>query len=95
MIFLIQINDTMQLNLRQLMALEGIMVSVERALAIAKLEPEKPLITDYDRANTTLMKDMKNPGNQTIWPRNPAIRFTNFSMRYRPELPLALKNISF
>lgn len=29
------------------------------------------------------------------WPERPTISVKNFSMRYRKELPLVLKNISF
>lgn len=49
-VFLLQVSDYMQWFLRQIINMESIMVSVERSVAIANLEPEAPLRTEYDKA---------------------------------------------
>jgi len=39
-----------------------------------------------------VVEDRRPPDN---WPRMGSIRFTNVKMRYRPNLPLVLRNVSF
>lgn len=39
-----------------------------------------------------VVEDRRPPDN---WPRTGSIRFSNVKMRYRPNLPLVLKGISF
>lgn len=40
----------------------------------------------------SVVEDRRPPDN---WPRMGSIRFTNVKMRYRPNLPLVLRNVSF
>ena len=47
-VFLAQISDYLQWFLWQLVALESLMVSVERTFQITELNPEKELTTNYD-----------------------------------------------
>jgi ABC-type multidrug transport system fused ATPase/permease subunit len=56
-------------------------VSVERILEYAELEPEAP----------TVIEGHRPPAH---WPHDGAIEFKNYSTRYRAGLPLVLKNIS-
>ena len=49
-VFLIQINDYLQWFLRQMINMESIMVSVERSFIIKDIEPEKDLVSDYDKS---------------------------------------------
>jgi ATP-binding cassette subfamily C (CFTR/MRP) protein 4 len=60
------------------------MVSVERVLEFGKLEPEAALEEPGDAAVLS--------GN---WPQDGAIEYNNLMVRYRPNLPPALKDISF
>ena len=39
-----------------------------------------------------MVEDRRPPDN---WPRMGSIRFTNVKMRYRSNLPLVLRNVSF
>lgn len=50
-IYLFQITDYLQSFIRQIIGLESMMVSVERAMIIAELPSEKELVTDYDKQN--------------------------------------------
>ena len=59
------------------------LVSIERTFIIKDLKSEKELITEYDQI---LEKKPVKKGS---------ITFKSFNMRYRPELPLILKNVSF
>jgi ATP-binding cassette subfamily C (CFTR/MRP) protein 4 len=49
-VLLLQVSDYIQWFLRQIINTESIMVSVERGLALANLEPEAPLRTEYDKS---------------------------------------------
>lgn len=74
---------TNQLNwlVRQSTETETLMNSVERVLEFSRIEPEAPWTTEV----------RPEPG----WPSEGAIEFRDFSMRYRPGLPLVLQDLSF
>ena len=56
-------------------------VSVERILHYIRLEPEAPFELPEEK-----------PSRE--WPSEGNVEFKEYSMRYRPELDLCLKNIS-
>ncbi|BFI05699.1 protein MpABCC1 [Marchantia polymorpha subsp. ruderalis] len=58
------------------------MVAVERILQYSKLSSEAPLV----------IPDRKPPPN---WPAKGSITMTNVQMRYRADMPLVLKGVSF
>jgi ATP-binding cassette subfamily C (CFTR/MRP) protein 4 len=99
-IFLMQMSDTFQLFLRQVINMESIMVSVERGAAVTNLAPEADLRTDYDRS-LGFQDEIEEEKHETIlksrnpWPANASIEFKNFTMCYRPGLPPVLNNINF
>ncbi|QRV89229.1 ABC transporter transmembrane region [Ceratobasidium sp. AG-Ba] len=77
------LSTTQSLNwvVRSASEVEQNLVSVERVVGYINLEPEAPLeIPDADLPEG--------------WPRNGEIEFKDYCMRYRPELPLVLKNLS-
>lgn len=62
--------------------LEATMTHVERVIEYCGLEPEPPAVLDSDP-----------PRSQ--FPREGRVEFDHFSARYRPGLPLVLKDLSF
>lgn len=62
--------------------LETDLVSVERCLEYTRIESERPDEVPENR-----------PANE--WPSEGAIKFEAYSTKYRPELDLVLKSISF
>ena len=81
---LLQLAGLFQWMIRQSAEVVNQMVSVERVLAFGKLEPEAPLEQDDDVA---LLK--------RGWPKHGNIDVEGLTVRYRPSLPPALKNVSF
>ncbi|CAE6434162.1 unnamed protein product [Rhizoctonia solani] len=77
------LSTTQSLNwvVRSASEVEQNLVSVERVVNYINLEPEAPL----EIPDATLPVD---------WPRNGDIEFKDYCMRYRPELPLVLKNLT-
>lgn len=61
---------------------ENSMVSLERCLKYLTIPQEKPQITEED-------KNLEN------WPREGKINFKKFSVKYRPENEVVLKNLTF
>lgn len=62
--------------------LESNMISMERCLTYTNIETEKPQVMPND----TLLPD---------WPSQGKIQFKNYSVRYRPDTEIVLKNLSF
>ena len=60
------------------------MTAVERLFAFANVQSEAPYFREVD-------KQLES----SSWPAQGSIAFHDLSMRYRPELPLVLKNVSF
>ncbi|THH19236.1 hypothetical protein EW146_g1884 [Bondarzewia mesenterica] len=77
------LNTTTSLNwvVRSASEVEQNIVSVERIQQYIELEPEAP----YE------LPDSKPPED---WPSKGGLEFSEYSLRYRPELDLALKNIT-
>jgi ATP-binding cassette subfamily C (CFTR/MRP) protein 4 len=93
-ILLTGISDYLQYFLKQIITVESIMVSSERAMFITKLTPEAELRTKYDESIVELNDEIKSDGEvETLWPMIADIMMNNFSLRYRSDLPLVLKNI--
>jgi ABC-type multidrug transport system fused ATPase/permease subunit len=67
---------------------EGL-ISMERCLSYTNIPSEKALITDYD-------KELQNLNDKECnWPSKGEIEFSNYSVKYRPDTEIVLKNISF
>ncbi|WRT65913.1 uncharacterized protein IL334_002864 [Kwoniella shivajii] len=82
MSYTISVTGTLNWLVRSASEVEQNIVSVERVLGYANLPSEAP---DF-------VEDKKPSSN---WPEKGAIEFDKFSMRYRPELDLCLRDISF
>jgi ATP-binding cassette subfamily C (CFTR/MRP) protein 4 len=93
-ILLTSISDYLQYFLKQIITVESIMVSSERAMLITKLTPEADLRTHYDE-EVGLSEEVAKEEVETLWPTIAGLMMTNFSLRYREELPLVLKDIDF
>lgn len=81
MSYALQITSSLNWIVRQTVEVETNIVSVERVLEYANLPSEAPEIISKKRPPIS-------------WPSQGAVRFENYSTRYRSELPLVLKNIS-
>ncbi|KAF8747849.1 ABC transporter transmembrane region [Rhizoctonia solani] len=77
------LSTTQSLNwvVRSASEVEQNLVSVERVVNYINLEPEAPL-------------EIPDAALPADWPRNGDIEFKDYCMRYRPELPLVLKNLT-
>lgn len=79
--YALQVTQSLNWIVRMTVEVETNIVSVERMLEYSSLSSEAPLIIENNRP-------------QPHWPDRGGIEFKNYSSRYRPELPLVLKNIS-
>ncbi|CDK25829.1 unnamed protein product [Kuraishia capsulata CBS 1993] len=84
MSYTLQISGYLSFVIRSITMVEGYMVSVQRLVEYAY-----DLVQEADYESS--------PGNEVAdsWPTSGAIEFQNVSMRYRPTLPIVLKNVSF
>lgn len=80
MSYALQITTSLNWIVRQTVEVETNIVSVERVLEYARLPSEAPEIIPRHRA-------------PVAWPADGAVRFHNYSTRYREGLDLVLKNI--
>ncbi|KAI9689553.1 MAG: hypothetical protein M1822_010204 [Bathelium mastoideum] len=81
MSYALQITQSLNWIVRQTVEVETNIVSVERVLEYARLPSEAPEVISKNRPPIS-------------WPAHGAVRFDQYSTRYRPELDLVLKNIS-
>ncbi|KAK4697308.1 hypothetical protein P7C71_g748, partial [Lecanoromycetidae sp. Uapishka_2] len=81
MSYALQITTSLNWIVRQTVEVETNIVSVERVLEYARLPSEAP-----DRISKHRPK--------ISWPASGAVKFDNYSTRYRPGLDLVLKNIN-
>ncbi|KAI1196656.1 metal resistance protein YCF1 [Nemania serpens] len=81
MSYALQITTSLNWIVRQTVEVETNIVSVERILEYARLPSEAPEIIPRHRPPVS-------------WPANGAVKFRNFSARYREGLDLVLKNIN-
>lgn len=98
LIFLFNFGDLFQWFLRQIITTESLMISYERANQITGLAPEKELRTDYDRRaglEEEVAAAEEDRDVHTVWPEEPSLEFKNLSARYKPGLPLVIKDLSF
>ncbi|KAJ7880551.1 ABC transporter type 1, transmembrane domain-containing protein [Mycena olivaceomarginata] len=70
--------------LESLAVVENASVAIDRIQEFAELPPEEKTVS-----NETQMND------PSTWPSVGSLAFADFSMKYRGDLPLALKNLSF
>ncbi|KAL4462373.1 hypothetical protein ABPG72_003266 [Tetrahymena utriculariae] len=78
----------LQWGIRQFVNLDVAMTNTQRCLNFTKLEPEAELKTSYDDRLIKINKDQK-------FPIKGELVFKNVRMRYRKELDLVLKNLTF
>ncbi|OBA26632.1 P-loop containing nucleoside triphosphate hydrolase protein [Hanseniaspora valbyensis NRRL Y-1626] len=84
--YIIELASALRNMLVQTTAIENHMNSTERVCNYAtELDQEAP----YKSSNFFFKTERKN------WPSSGTIKYENVCMRYRPNLPLVLKNISF
>jgi len=88
--YLARISGDLNWGVQRLSMLENNMNSAERlAHYIDNLEQERPA----ERPDSKSPKG--DDEKKTFWPNAGVIEFRDVSMRYRPELPLVLRNVSF
>ena len=80
--YCVQIQDELVRYLTCRSNLENDMVGLERAIAYTKIIQERP-------------DKMKNDDEIGLWPSEGSIRFENYSVQYRPETEIVLKNLNF
>ncbi|XP_069342986.1 ATP-binding cassette sub-family C member 6 [Eulemur rufifrons] len=78
----LQVTQTLQWAVRSWTDLEGSIVSVER-------------MKDYARTPKEAPWRLPTCAARPPWPRGGQIEFRGFGLRYRPELPLAIRDVSF
>uniref|UniRef100_A0A2K6H0T0 ATP-binding cassette sub-family C member 6 n=1 Tax=Propithecus coquereli TaxID=379532 RepID=A0A2K6H0T0_PROCO len=78
----LQVTQTLQWAVRSWTDLEGSIVSVER-------------MRDYARTPKEAPWRLPTCAARPPWPRGGQIEFRGFGLRYRPELPLAIRDVSF
>ncbi|EPS42616.1 hypothetical protein H072_3436 [Dactylellina haptotyla CBS 200.50] len=81
MSYALQITQSLNWVVRQTVEVETNIVSVERILEYARLEPEAPEVVKKNRPSVA-------------WPTNGGVQFRNYSTRYREGLELVLKDIN-
>ena len=89
-VFIFQIGTVAQLVMRAFMNFESCMVNAKRAHAVAALEHEAALETDYDREQGINAEESLHE-----WPARADLRVQNVYMKYQLGLPYVLKDISF
>jgi ATP-binding cassette, subfamily C (CFTR/MRP), member 1 len=80
LVYSVQLTGLLQWTVRTVILTEDGMTSVERIVALENIKQERAGTCEGDPALDT-------------WPTVGKISFKNLSMRYRPELPLVLKNV--
>ncbi|ANB15991.1 ATP-binding cassette glutathione S-conjugate transporter YCF1 [Sugiyamaella lignohabitans] len=81
MSYALQITQSLNWIVRMTVEVETNIVSVERILEYSRLDSEAPEVIENNRPAAT-------------WPTEGAVVFNDYSVRYRPGLPLVLKNIN-
>jgi ABC-type multidrug transport system fused ATPase/permease subunit len=81
MSYSLQITQSLNWIVRQTVEVETNIVSVERVLEYARLPSEAPDVIFKNRPNIS-------------WPSQGAVKFNDYSTRYRPGLDLVLKNVN-
>ena len=80
--YCVQIQDELVRYLTCRSNLENDMVGLERAIAYTKIIQERP-------------DKMPKDEELGLWPSEGSIRFENYSVQYRPETEIVLKNLNF
>ena len=79
-VYVFETSHFTQVSVQQSSEVENLMTSVERVMAITKLESEPGYQTDTQRP--------------VHWPTNGEIHFTKVSLRYYPEGPVVLEDLN-
>ena len=82
LVYALSVTQTLNWMVRQSCEIETNIVSVERIKEYSEIEQEAPAIIDSNRP-------LDN------WPQQGNIVFKNYSTRYRVDLDLVLKDLSF
>ncbi|KAL4505504.1 hypothetical protein ABPG72_002566 [Tetrahymena utriculariae] len=86
--------ELLQWGMRQLVNLDVAMTNVQRCLNLTQIELEPSLKTNYDRQLENI--NFKQEGEQIKkFPFEGELVFKNVKMRYRQDLDLVLKDLSF
>ncbi|CAG8520388.1 12933_t:CDS:10 [Funneliformis mosseae] len=80
--YALSVTQALNWAVRQFCEIETNVVSVERVKEYIDLPSEAPVVIPDNRPDPT-------------WPQNGLIQYQNYSTRYRPELELVLKGVSF
>ncbi|CAI2167258.1 20609_t:CDS:10 [Funneliformis geosporum] len=80
--YALSVTQALNWAVRQFCEIETNVVSVERVKEYIDLPSEAPVVIPDNRPDPT-------------WPQNGSIEYQNYSTRYRPELELVLKGVSF
>jgi len=79
--------------------LEIDLIKMERCLSITKLPMEKKYIMKNDKdlfdRSEEITEDTLNCNYDLSWPIDGVIEFRNYSVRYRPDTNIVLKNLNF
>ena len=82
--YILQITSLFQWGFRMSAEVQNHFVSVDRILGYLQIEQEDHAPKEHDAALEV-----------ECWPRTGTIRFVEVQMRYRPELPLVLRSVTF
>jgi ATP-binding cassette subfamily C (CFTR/MRP) protein 1 len=94
------LTNCLEYIIRLFTSAEMSLVSLERLLTFIELPPEAPLEDPADESNSSKYLDSpetkrKAPETAKKWPLSGRIRFDGVKMRYRQDLPLVLRGLSF
>ena len=81
LVYAVQLTGLLQWTVRTIISTEDSMTSVERIAAIQNIKQEKASVRDSDPP-------------LGMWPTNGHVVIKNLCVRYRPDLPLVLQNVS-
>ena len=82
-VYAVQFGESVTAIFRHIMHTELAFVGLERVQEFAQLKSEESTIGS------------NIPANHENWPQKASVEFENFSLRYAPDLPLILNNLSF
>ena len=93
--YALSITQTLSWWTKQISEREMAFVSVERFCDFIHCPQEAPFVRSNHASGSERSTVVPARSLSSDWPRDGVIRFENVSMRYRPELELALSDLSF